>query len=118
MGVVPPKRDGVGLVRLTEHLDELEQAVSLWLERQYYESASGDRKREMRKQALIPDLSVDMPEPYRLWRVCGMGTSSWYDGGAADQPYIQALEFSVCKRAYSRFQGQIEMTERLLKRGD
>ncbi len=116
MGVVPPKHGGVGLVRLKEHLDELEQAVTAWLERQYYESAPDDRKRSMRKQALVSNLSAELPEPYRLFRICG-GTT-WYAGGAADQPYVMMLEFGVCRRARGRFQSQIEMTERLLKRGD
>ena len=112
---VAPGSTGAGW--LVEHLDALKQAVVAWLERSHYESAPEERQRAMRKQALVPDVTVGMPEPYRLWSFCRRKNSMWYNGGVADQPYIQMLEFGVCEQAYGIFRSQVVMTERLL-RGD
>lgn len=67
-----------------------------------YENAHPDRQREMRRNALMPNHEAEMPEAYRLWRLCH--DTPWWPGGIADQPHLQLMEFAICASAHENFQ--------------
>ncbi len=63
------------------------------------------KQRVMRKEGLVPtDASAEMPESYRLWRMCQRNNTLWWDGGMSNQPHILMLEFAVCETEYNSFQ--------------
>lgn len=51
-------------------------------------------------------MSAEMPEPYRLWRMCEEHSSLWWPGGVSNQPHILMAEFAACEAAYSDFREQ------------
>lgn len=98
---------------LAIHLQNLEQAVREWLEANYYASAPSEKRRAMRKAALLPlNQDAEMPEPYRLWRMCQ--THLWWPGGIADQPHLLMLEFAVCDSMHQQFQGELANMEKII----
>ena len=100
------------------HLQELEQAVCNWLEANQYNNALPDVQRAMRKKALLPAvMDAEMPEAYRLWRLCQDSSSLWWDGGISNQPHILTLEFSVCAYSHRQTQEYLANTQRILNDG-
>jgi len=72
----------------------------------------------MRKAALLPgNVDAEMPEPYRLWRICKRWNKLWWAGGMADQPHILMMEFAVCAAADAQFQGDLANMEKILTSG-
>jgi len=112
MGCAPPKKDKGGL---EQYLDELAEAVRSWLLLRDYEGASPDKQREMRRKALVPNHEAEMPEAYRIWRLCR--DTPWWPGGVSDQPHLQLMEFAVCASAYEEYQQERLNLEAIL-RGD
>ena len=85
---------------MRKHLEELETAVSEWLEHTFYEQAHPDMQRKMRAAAMIPSgTGGRQPLAYRLWRSCQNNNCLWWDGNMANQPVVLMMEFAVCKRA-------------------
>ena len=70
----------------------------------------------MRKEALLPaNQEAEMPEPYRMWRVCQDWGTLWWDGGIGAQPHLLMLEFSTCQAASAEFQSMLANMERILQ---
>lgn len=94
--------------RLSQHLEQLESAVSEWLEYTFYEQAHPDMQRKMRKAAMIPSGSnVNQPPVYRLWRSCQSANCLWWDGGIANQPVVLMMEFAVCRKVTAEHSGYV-----------
>jgi len=61
----------------------------------------------MRKEGLLPeDAEAEMPESYRIWRMCQDNNKQWWEGGMSHQPHILMLEFAVCELARDQFNGE------------
>ena len=69
----------------------------------------------MRKKSLVPaNVDAEMPEPYRLWRICKQWDKLWWPGGIANQPHILMMEFAVCAIASAYFQDEAAHRGRIL----
>lgn len=87
-----------------------------WVLQKWYERASPDKQRAIRKNALTPRLDAEMPEPYRIWRMC-QSNGPWWSGGTADQPHLLLMESAICSNAYAMTQDEIANLETII-RGD
>jgi hypothetical protein len=75
-------------------------AVMDWLEVAAYEALDSDTKKVARMEGRMPiNMAAEMPEVYRLWRMCKDTGMPFWDGGFADQPRILMMEFQACERA-------------------
>jgi len=102
---------------LTDHLKALEEAVFDWLEASDYKLASREEQKVRRMEALVPqNVDAEMPEAYRLWRMCQEHNTMWWDGNMAAQPHILMLEFSVCANASYDFDEERVRVNRIIKR--
>ena len=72
-----------------------------WLEVAAYEALDADAKKVARMEGKILHLNMaaEMPEVYRLWRMCKDSNVLFWPGGMADQPRILMMEFQACERA-------------------
>jgi len=68
----------------------------------------------MRQNALVPTGEAEVPEPYRLWRLC-QTHGPWYAGGTSAQPHLMLLEFAACAAAYAAFQNERSNMENILR---
>jgi len=86
------------------------------MEASYYRMSSTEKKKVMRAEALLPeDPDAEMPEPYRIWRMCRDSSDRWWPGSMANQPHLQLLEFAVCETVYNDFNSnQVTNVERII----
>ena len=75
-------------------------AVMDWLEVAAFEALDNDAKKVARMEGRIPiNMAAEMPEVYRLWRMCKDSNVLFWPGGMADQPRILMMEFQACEHA-------------------
>ena len=58
---------------------------------------------------------AEMPEVYRLWRMCQNNNSLWWPGGMANQPHLLMMEFVVCNNVRQQFQADLINMEKILR---
>ena len=75
-----------------------------WLEVAAYEALDADAKKVARMEGKILHLNMaaEMPEVYRLWRMCK--DRDYWSGGVSGQPHILMMEFQACERAFRQVQ--------------
>ncbi len=80
-------------------------AVMDWLEVAAYEALDNDTKKVARMEGKMPiNMAAEMPEVYRLWRVCKDNNALYWPGGLSSQPHVLMMEFQACERATRQVQ--------------
>ena len=80
-------------------------AVMDWLEVAAYQALDNDAKKVARMEGRIPiNMAAEMPEVYRLWRMCKDSNALYWPGEMSGQPHILMMEFQACERAFKQVQ--------------